>query len=153
MPVNEWLYRGSQPREADLEALKGKGVRTVVNFRPDAGMGRWEKETVEGLGMKYVNLPWRIGNRVQPELLDRFFAVLDDPKNRPVYFHCQHGRDRTGVMSTLALMRYEGLSEEEAREQALETIRPSLLQKKNVSDRIDYFIRERPEAFQKSSGA
>lgn len=129
--------------------MKGKGIRTVINFRPEPRWNQWEKEKVEGLGMKYVSLPWRIGAPVKPELLDQFFAVLDEPKNRPVYFHCEHGRDRSGVLSALALMRYEGLSEEEAREQALETIRPSLLQRGNVSKKIDFFIQKRPGAFQR----
>lgn len=150
-PVNDWLYRGSQPREGDFARIKGKGVRTVVNFRDESHWIQWEKEKVEALGMKYVSLPWNVKKPVKPELLDRFFAVLDDPKNRPVYFHCQYGRDRSGVMTTLALMRYQNLSKEEAREEALETIRPSLLQKGNVSEKIDFFLRERPAAFQKSS--
>ena len=122
--VSDWLYRGSEPEEKDFAKIKEKGIRTVIDFRDKPKKVEGERKKVEALGMNYFNLPWLITRPVKPELLDQFFKILDDPKNRPVLIHCEHGRDRTGVMTTLALMRYEGLSEKEARESALETIRP-----------------------------
>lgn len=150
-PLNSWLYRGGQPSEAGLTQLKGKGIRTVVNFREEDNWDRWEKETVEALGMNYVNIPWSIMDKPDPKIADRFFEVLDKKENRPVFFHCKHGRDRTGVMSTLALMRYEELPEDTAREIALETIRPHLRYRPFVNKKIDTFTRERPSQFSKSS--
>lgn len=150
-PLNEWLYRGVQPKEGDFVTLKRKGIRTVVNFRNEPGWIEWEKEKVEALGMKYVSLPWTITKSVKPELLDQFFEVLGDPQNRPVLFHCKHGRDRTGVMATLALMRYEKLSLEEAKEMALGTIRPHLRYKYFVNQKIDFFLKERHSLFYESS--
>ncbi len=146
-PVNDWMYRGSQPKEGDFSRIKAKGIRTVVNFRNEPGWVEWEKERVEKLGMKYVNLPWTIVRSVKPELLDDFFKVLDDPKNRPVLIHCKHGRDRTGVMTTLALMRYDKRTEADAREFALGTIRPHRRYQYFVSKKIDFFIKERPSLF------
>ena len=146
-PLNDWLYRGGQPTAEGFEQLKKKGVHTVVNFRNERKWMDWEKKKVEGLGMKYVSLPWHITHPVKPELLDEFFEVLDDSTNRPVFFHCRHGRDRSGVMSTLALMRYNHLTEEEAREIALETIRPNFRYKYFVNKKIDYFLEERKDSF------
>lgn len=145
-PLNDWFYRGSEPKEGDFAKLKEKGIRTVIDFRDKPKQVEWEKKKLEALGMNYVNLPWLITRPVEPELLDRFFEILDDPKNRPVLFHCEYGRDRTGVMATLALMRYEGLSEKEARETALETIRPHWRFRFFVDQKIDYFIKSRPDA-------
>lgn len=137
-PVNDWLYRGGQPREEGFDKLKSKGIRTVVNFRDEPKWIEWERKQVESRGMKYVSLPWNITRSVKPELSDQLFEVLDDPKNRPVFMHCKHGRDRTGVMSTLALMRYENLSEKEAKEEAIGTIRPHL--------RYLYFVHQKIKA-------
>lgn len=142
-PVTSWLYRGGQQKAPGFEKLRGMGIRTVVNFRHEKDWIDWERRAVESMGMKYVTLPWKITGSVKPELVDEFFKVLDDPANRPVFIHCKHGRDRTGVMTTLALMRYEKLSEEHAREQALETIHPNWRYRTFVNSKLNYFIRER----------
>lgn len=139
-PLNDWLYRGPQPEEKEFEKLKQKGIKTVVNFRDEPKWIEWEKSKVEALGMKYVNLPWNIMKPADPKLMDRFFEVLSDPKNQPVFFHCKHGRDRSGVMATLALMRYEELSETEAREVALGTIHPHLRYQPFVNQKINFFV-------------
>lgn len=152
-PLNDWLYRGPQPAEKDFVQLKRKGIRTVVNFRHEPKWIEWEKEKVEALGMKYVSLPWSITKPVKPQLLDQFFEVLDDPKNRPVFFHCRHGRDRSGVMATLAFMRYEKLSESQAREIALETIRPHLRYRSFVNQKINFFVKHLHETSAKEGNA
>jgi len=144
-PVNDWCYRGGQPPEQAFAKLKEKGIRTVVNFRNEKDWIEWERKKVEGLGMKYVSLPWSITRPVKPELLDQFFEVLDRPENRPVFFHCKHGRDRSGVMSMMALMRYEKLSESEAHFQALEAIRPHLQYRPFVNQKVKFFLKERKD--------
>ncbi len=142
-PVNDWLYRSGQVKGEGFHKLRELGIRTVVNFRNEPEWIEWEKKIVEGLGIKYVSLPWSITRDVKPELLDQLFRVLDDPKNRPVLIHCKHGRDRTGVMTTLALMRYGKLPEDFAREEAIETIRPNFRYRIFVNEKIDFFIRKR----------
>lgn len=140
-PVNDWLYRGSQPQEGDFELIKKKGIQTVISFRDEKSLIKEEKEKVEALGMKYVSIPWNIWRPARPETLDQLFEVLDDSENRPVLMHCKHGRDRTGVMTTLALMRYDKLSEAEAREMALELIRPNLRYHYLVDRKINSFVK------------
>ena len=149
-PLNDWLYRGPQPGENDFLQIRKKGIHTVINFRHEPKWIEWERGKVEALGMKYVSLPWSITKSVKPELLDQFFEVLDDPKNRPIFFHCHHGRDRSGVMATLAFMRYEKLSESQAREMALETIRPHLRYRLFVNQKIDFFVKYLRENHAKS---
>lgn len=150
-PVNGWLSRSGQPTAAEFETLKQKGIRTVVNFRDEPKWIEWEKRGVEGLGMNYVSLPWSIMGSVKPELLDQLFEVLNNPDNRPVLMHCKHGRDRTGVMTTLALMRYEKLPEARAREQALETVRPNLRYRMFVNQKIGFFIKKKASLISGSS--
>ena len=141
--LNEWLYRGAQPTGQGLRELKAKGIRTVVNFRDEPQWIEWEAKEVKALGMNYVSLPWSVWKPVRPELLDQFFKALDNAENRPVFFHCHHGRDRTGVMATLALMRYQNLSEKEARNQALGKIRPHLRYRYFVNQKINFFLKEK----------
>ena len=144
--VNDWLYRGAQPTKKGLEELKAKGVRTVINFRDEPRWQEWEKKEVEALGMNYVGLPWSVWKGVKPELLDQLFEVLDRPENHPALIHCQHGRDRTNVMTVLSLMRYEKLTEDQARKAAFERVRPHLQYWFFVNQKIRFFLSKRPVA-------
>lgn len=145
--LDSWLARGGQPTEAGLVKLRENGFRTVVNFRDEPDWIAWEKNTVTKAGMNYVSLPWPIMGRPSAGLLDRFFLALDQPENRPVFFHCEHGRDRSGVMAVLALMRYRGMSEEAARREAFEKVPPHFGYRFLAGWRIREFLSARPASF------
>ena len=53
--MDERFYRGAQPLENDYQSLKDLGVNTVIDLRNDPV--EYEKNAVEALGMKYVNIP------------------------------------------------------------------------------------------------
>jgi len=91
-PVSEALYRGSQPSREGFEQLKTMGVKTIVNlraYRGDAGK-------LKGLGFQYVHLRCRAWLPSGKKLAE-FLKVVQDPTNRPVFVHCWHGSDRTGL--------------------------------------------------------
>ena len=46
--------------------------------------------------------------------LDKAAAVLADPRNQPVYFHCHHGINRASMVQMAYRTRYCGWSLEEA---------------------------------------
>ena len=141
--LREGLAVGGQPSENGLHELKDRGFRTVVNFRHGPKSIQWEEPKVKALGMRYVSLPWMIWKRVNPSLLDRFFEVLDDPANDPVFFHCKHGRDRSGVMAVLVLMRYEGLTRKEAQDRVFGEVSPHWRYRYFVKQKIDFFLQRR----------
>ncbi|GAA4235318.1 dual specificity protein phosphatase family protein [Postechiella marina] len=64
-------------------------------------------------GVRHVNLPSKqIPNK---ENLEQFFNILDNDNSYPVLIHCYHGIGRAGLYSALYRIKYEGLSNEEAR--------------------------------------
>ena len=99
-------------------------LRTIVNLQdeyPDPDLFEnylgcsTIKESVlcRSLGIRYVYLPPDLIPRRQvpvhrPEAIDRFLALLDDPANYPVLIHCRAGLHRTGVMTAVYRMEYEG---------------------------------------------
>jgi hypothetical protein len=67
------------------------------------------------LGVRYVHvapdlLPRRVVPDSRPRAIDRLLAVLDDPTVYPVLIHCRAGLHRTGVMTAVYRMEYEGWS-------------------------------------------
>jgi tyrosine-protein phosphatase SIW14 len=106
--VTESLYRGAQPGRHGFRHLRALGIRTVLSLRS------WhrERQPVRAAGMVPVELPLRADVRgsVAPSRsdLERFFAVVLDPERQPVFVHCAHGRDRTGVMIAVYRIEVDG---------------------------------------------
>jgi protein tyrosine/serine phosphatase len=41
-------------------------------------------------------------------VIDQFLALMDDPSNHPVLLHCKAGLHRTGVLTAVYRMEYDG---------------------------------------------
>lgn len=50
--------------------------------------------------------------------LDKFYAVMDDPSNYPVLIHCYHGEGRAPLFGAIYKIEYEGVPNDQAREEA-----------------------------------
>ncbi|MBI4430639.1 MAG: tyrosine-protein phosphatase [Candidatus Omnitrophica bacterium] len=134
--VADGLYRGAQPPEEAFPPLRDFGIRTVVNFRHEKDRiseeGRWAGAT----GLNYVSIPWKIYESVPPAVLKEFFSVIDDPAKKPVFFHCKRGAERTGVVSVLYRMKYDGLTRKAAEELELDPYPVTFFWKPFVRKRI-----------------
>lgn len=74
------------------------GVKTVLSLRCGKRGSTIEKSATEQAGMRYENIPlsyWKVPTEAT---IDRFLELMDDPKNHPVFVHCFHGADRTGLL-------------------------------------------------------
>ena len=115
--INATLYRGAQPDAKGFKVLKELGVKTVISFRSYHA----EKKDVEAAGMTAVQIPVQAdvfgSEPPTDEQLKAFFDLVLDPKNHPVYFHCAHGKDRTGTLGALWRIEVDGWTNAEAIEE------------------------------------
>lgn len=88
-------YRGGQPKEGEYESLKELGVNTVIDLRNDPES--YEKPAVEGLGMKYINIPMDDAKYPDEPTIGAFLKQINDPANGVMYVHCKGGKHRAGV--------------------------------------------------------
>jgi hypothetical protein len=119
------LYRCGQLTVAGFtDAVEGFGIRTFVNLQdeypdPDVTFGYFDTRTIKEselcrqLGVRYVYiapdlLPGPQAATQRPAAIARFLAILDDPANHPVLIHCRAGLHRTGVMTAVYRLEYEG---------------------------------------------
>ena len=91
--VEDGLYRGAQPTFEGIQELKAKKVRTVIDLRDDRNPA--ERKWVEDAGMAYVNIETN-ASRIEPAKIATFLKDVDAAQ-RPIFVHCFHGRDRTGL--------------------------------------------------------
>lgn len=122
--VSQGIYRGARPTDSDqIKALKKMGIKTVVNLQGgdvndgelgwlipyvEDGETQEERELEQSLvaeaGMNYFNFPLNSLDRVTKREADKIadaIKVLSDKNNQPVFLHCAHGADRTGLVIAL----------------------------------------------------
>lgn len=130
--VTEGVFRGGRPTAEGLTILKKEfGVKTVINLQggdveledPAAvDFMRWwepgetaeniakEREIVESqLGLRFISAPLisiRPVSKEEDRLINYVLEVMHDPAAQPVYVHCEHGFDRTGLVIALYEVKY-----------------------------------------------
>ncbi len=136
------IYRGTRP-DGDglnwqgLDALAANGIRLNLSLQGgdrlsataplfETGESQYdlddERAITSLVGMSFVNLPLNALFPVTGEedaSIDRALELIDDPSNQPVFFHCRHGKDRTGLVAALYRVLYQGCSPQKAREEWL----------------------------------
>ncbi len=111
--VAPMLYRGAQPDTEGFRELQRLGVRTVVNlrqFHSDRDKIH-EAELSTELGYEHIRIAtW---SPSQAQVL-RFLQIATDPEQQPVFVHCMHGSDRTGMMIAAYRIVVQGWTKDEA---------------------------------------
>lgn len=105
------IYYGAAPESAaDYRTLKALGVKTIVELRK-FWHGAIKRERIQarrfGFAWRHVPIgfyPLRDGG---PE---RVLRIVTAASRRPVYFHCNLGRDRAGLIVALYRVRFLGWS-------------------------------------------
>jgi protein tyrosine/serine phosphatase len=97
--MDERFFRGGQPKENDYSQLAALGIKTVIDLKDDPTA--YEKQSVEALGMKYVNIPMSDKDYPPIAKIEQFLKLVDDPTTGKFYVHCAGGRHRTGVMGAV----------------------------------------------------
>lgn len=108
--ISEHLYRSEQPTAEGFRNLEKLGIRTVINLRHFNN----DEDEAKGTGLRLQRvriLTWRAGDKHVVEVM----RMLRQKENAPFLIHCQHGADRTGLMSAM----YRILEQNWTREDAL----------------------------------
>ena len=97
--MDDRFFRGGQPKEDQFKELAALGIKTVIDLRDEPTA--YEKQSVEALGMKYVNIPMSDKDYPETSKITEFLKLVDDPSTGKFYVHCAGGRHRTGVMGAV----------------------------------------------------
>jgi protein tyrosine/serine phosphatase len=103
------LYRSEQPTALGMQNLEKLGIRTVINLRAFND----DDEEVRGTQLRTERtriLTWRVDDKHVIEVM----RMLRNADKGPFLIHCQHGADRTGLMSAMYRMLEQGWKAEDA---------------------------------------
>ena len=103
------LYRGAQPTAEGLRAAEKLGVKTVIDLRA------FHTDTDEAAGTKLAleHISFKTWHPEDEDVL-RFLKIVTARKNQPVFVHCQHGSDRTGMMVAIYRIAVQGWTKRDA---------------------------------------
>jgi protein tyrosine/serine phosphatase len=110
--ITPMLYRSEQPTALGMKNLEKLGIRTVINLR-------WfnnDKKEAKGTSLRTERvkiLTWDIDDEHVVEVM----RMLKQAENGPFLIHCQHGADRTGLMSAMYRILEQGWTVDEALEE------------------------------------
>ncbi len=104
--VNNYIFRGGQPKDDEYGELASLGIKTVLDLREDPE--KYARQAAESAGLQYINI--RLNARRPPTLTEsnHFLHLVNDQKNWPVFVHCAGGRHRTGVLIAIYRMEMDG---------------------------------------------
>ncbi|MFN8370332.1 MAG: tyrosine-protein phosphatase [Bacteriovoracaceae bacterium] len=135
--VNNGIYRGG--RLNSLEAtqfLKIHKIKNVINLQggdfdtniqiviPWVEAGETpeniaiEKNRVLALKMGYFHAPLsslKMVDKNSDKVINKILSFMHDKKNQPIYIHCEHGADRTGLLIALYKVKYLKMNPQLAR--------------------------------------
>jgi protein tyrosine phosphatase (PTP) superfamily phosphohydrolase (DUF442 family) len=107
--VSEELYRGAQPTAEGMQALQAFGIKTIVSFRSIHS----DRDEIGDLDLAYERIPMAALAPSESYVV-RFLKIVTDPERTPVFIHCLHGADRTGVMSAVYRIMIQDWTKEAA---------------------------------------
>lgn len=113
--VNDYLYRGAQPKDDSLAQLKKMGIDTVIDLRGVLHEAADKERTqAQGLGMQFVNLPGNGWTNPTDEQIAQFFSLILERPRRTIFIHCWLGGDRSGMFIAAYRIAFDGWTAEQA---------------------------------------
>ena len=131
--VSNDLYRGAQPTAEGMKELEMLGIKTVVNLR----YLHSDRDEMEDVNLAYEHIPM---TTLDPDMDDivRFLNIVTDSNSTPVFVHCKHGADRTGVTTAI----YRVIVQDWSREDAVEEMTKGGFGFHDIWDNLADYIRE-----------
>ncbi|KAF0119197.1 MAG: Protein tyrosine/serine phosphatase, partial [bacterium] len=73
-----------------------------------------EREQATKANMKFEHVPMHPIWPPKEEQIDRVLALIRDQNNWPIYIHCEHGVNRTGLIIATYRVKVEGWTPQQA---------------------------------------
>ena len=107
--VTDILYRGAQPTEKGFKELPKLGIKTIINLRDFHS----DEKKLKKIHISYEEIPMESCNPKEEDVV-HFLKIITDKTRTPVFVHCKHGSDRTGMICAVYRIAVCGWTKEDA---------------------------------------
>lgn len=119
------IYRGAWQKEWPMRRIaRDYKIKTILALAHpyDSAIAVKERALAKELGINWIHKPIiDQRNEAVPktifDILDEAGAVLNDPANYPIFFHCHHGLNRVSMCQIAYRTKYCGWTLEQATEE------------------------------------
>lgn len=105
--IDEKVYRSAQPDKKGFRELKTFGIRNVLSFR-----NYHSDEDGEDAGLNLYRVKMKAGDITTEKVVEALRIIRNSEGS--VLIHCWHGSDRTGLVSALYRLVFQGWTKDEA---------------------------------------
>ncbi len=105
--IDDKVYRSAQPDRKGFQELKALGVRNVLSFRD-----YHSDDDGKDSGLNLYRVKMEAGDITTAKVVEALRIIRNS--EGPVLIHCWHGSDRTGLVSAMYRMVFQGWSKDEA---------------------------------------
>jgi protein-tyrosine phosphatase len=127
------IYRGAWQKPWPMRRIvRDYKIKTVLALAhpPEHHLSFRERTLAGELGVHWVHIPIvdqrgtndRAAEEAISDLLDQSAAILADPANYPIFFHCHHGLNRTSMVQIAYRTKYCGWTLEQAAQEIERTV-------------------------------
>jgi len=116
MEIAPGVWRGNHPTPRGWRWLKARGIKTVLNLRAVSRKPFYQEEEriCAELGFRLISVAMSARAAPHRESLLEVMAAFRSAE-KPIFFHCKSGADRSGLAAALYLLEIEKRSAAEAR--------------------------------------
>lgn len=111
--LDEKVYRAAQPDKAGFKELEELGIVNVLNLR-----GSHKDKPPKGSGLNLYRVEMEASAITEEQVIEALRFINRAPG--PVLVHCWHGADRTGIVSAMYRVVFQGWTKEAAVEELVD---------------------------------
>ena len=102
--ISDTLYRSEQLQKDDLAQLQTLNIKTVVNLRSS----NKDKKVLVSPEVALIHVPMRAWAIKEEQVAEALWQIRKAEQKGSVLLHCYHGSDRTGLVSAMYRVVYQG---------------------------------------------
>ncbi len=107
--LDDKVYRSAQPHNEGFRELERLGVRNVLSLRD------YHSDEAEGTSLNLFRVKMEAGEITDEKVIAALRIIKES--DGPILIHCWHGSDRTGLVSAMYRIVFQGWSREDAIEE------------------------------------
>ena len=113
--VENQITRGGRPALSDID-----GFKTIINIETKSKAVEAERSRAAQLGIQFVQSEMSAYRAPTDQQIQTIINLMKDKNNQPLFIHCLHGEDRTGLVVGLYRVYVDGWTPDAAYQEMLE---------------------------------